>query len=85
MRCRRCKAQSSRTKLQCAKSALQGKTVCVHHGGYSADLRSKEDKNRIRDAHLKNDEEILEVKAERSIGSYCNMFFKELKPQGRPP
>ena len=94
--CRRCKAKSSRTKLQCAKPALKSKAVCGHHGGYSTGPKSKEGKERIRAAHLKHGEETLEAKTERSekslmfrhltdIGNYCNMFYKQLKTRGRPP
>lgn len=96
IRCRRCKAQSSRTKLQCSKPALKGKTVCQFHGGLSAGPRSKEGKDRIRAAHWKHGNETLEAKAERStksamfryltdIGNHCDMFYKQLKPRGRPP
>jgi len=96
IRCRRCKAQSSRTKLQCAKPALKGKVVCGHHGGYSTGPKSKEGKDRIRATHLKHGKETLEAKAERSaksvmfryladIGNYCEMFYKEIKTRGRPP
>jgi hypothetical protein len=94
--CRRCKAQSSRTKLQCSKPALKGKAVCGHHGGYSTGPRSKEGKDRIRAAHFKHGGETLEAKAERNtkslmfryltdIGNHCNMFYKQLKTRGRPP
>lgn len=96
IRCRRCKAQSSRTKLQCSKPALKGKAVCGHHGGLSTGPRSKEGKDRIRAAHLKHGDETLEAKSERSaksvvfryltdIGNYCDMFYKKLKTRGRPP
>jgi hypothetical protein len=96
IRCRRCKAQSSRTKLQCAKPALKGKAVCGHHGGNSTGPRSKEGKDRIRAAHLTHGGETLEAKAERSaksvmfryltdIGNYCDMFYKQIKTRGRPP
>jgi len=96
IRCRRCKAQSSRTKLQCAKPALKGKAVCGHHGGHSTGPRTKEGKDRIRAAHLKHGEETQEAKAERSeksmmfrylteIGNHCEMFYKEIKTRGRPP
>lgn len=96
IRCRRCKAQSSRTKLQCAKPALKGKAVCSHHGGLSTGPRSQKGKNRIRAAHLKHGQETLEAKAERSakslmfryindIGNHCNLFFKQIKVRGRPP
>lgn len=33
--CRRCQAHSKRTKLQCGKPALKGKSVCQFHGGLS--------------------------------------------------
>jgi len=94
--CRRCKAQSSRTKLQCAKPALKGKVVCQFHGGLSTGPKTKEGKQRIQAAHLKHGNETLEAKAERSsksvmfryltdLGNHCNMFYKQLKPRGRPP
>lgn len=96
IRCRRCKAQSSRTKLQCAKPALRGKAVCGHHGGLSTGPRSKEGKDRIRAAHWKHGDETLEAKAERSakslmfrylndIGNHCGMFYRQIKALGRPP
>lgn len=96
IRCRRCKAQSSRTKLQCGKPALKGKVVCGHHGGYSTGPRSKEGKDRIRAAHFKHGDETLEAKAERSaksvmfryltdVGNYCDLFYGQIKTRGRPP
>ena len=96
IRCRRCKARSSRTKLQCAKPALKSKMVCGHHGGYSTGPRTKEGKDRIRAAHLKHGQETQEARAERSeksvmfryltdLGNHCNLFYKEIKPLGRPP
>jgi len=63
--CRRCKARSSRTKLQCSKPALKGKAVCGHHGGYSTGPKTKEGKDRIRAAHWKDGNETIEAKAER--------------------
>ena len=94
--CRRCKAQSSRAKLQCGKPALKGKAVCGHHGGLSTGPKSQKGKNRIRAAHLKHGEETLEAKAERSakslmfryltdLGNHCNLFYKQLRTRGRPP
>ena len=32
----RCQALSKRSKLQCGKAALKGKSVCMFHGGKSA-------------------------------------------------
>ena len=96
IRCRRCKARSSRTKLQCAKPALKSKMVCGHHGGYSTGPRTKEGKDRIRAAHLKHGQETQETRAERNkksvmfryltdLGNYCELFYKPLNPLGRPP
>ena len=94
--CRRCKARSSRTKLQCAKPALKGKVVCGHHGGYSTGPRTKEGKERIRAAHLKHGQETQEARAERSakslmfkylldLGNHTDLFYKQIKVRGRPP
>lgn len=96
IRCRRCKAQSSRTKLQCAKPALKGKVVCGHHGGYSTGPKTQEGKQRIRAAHIKHGQETLEAKTERSkksvmfryltdIGNHVGLFYTQLKTRGRPP
>ena len=96
IRCRRCKARSSRTKLQCAKPALKGKAVCGHHGGYSTGPRTKEGKERIRTAHLKHGQETQEARAERSakslmfkylldLGNHTDLFYKQIKVRGRPP
>lgn len=94
--CRRCKAQSSRTKLQCFKPALKGKAVCQFHGGKSTGPKTQAGKDRIRATHLKHGQETKEAKAERSaksvmfryladIGNYCNMFYKQINTLGRPP
>ena len=96
IRCQRCKAQSSRTKLQCSKPALKGKAVCGHHGGLSTGPKTKAGKDRIRAVHFKHGEETLEARAVRSeksvmfryltdIGNHCNLFYKPLKTRGRPP
>jgi len=93
--CRRCKAQSSRTKLQCAKPALKGKVVCQFHGGLSTGPKTKEGKQRIQAAHLKHGNETLEAKAVRSkkskmflylrdIGDSINLFSGS-KTKGRKP
>lgn len=96
IRCRRCKAQSSRTKLQCAKPSLKGKTVCGHHGGYSTGPKTQEGKDRIRAVHWRHGEETLEARAERikksimfryltDIGNHVGLFYTQLKTRGRPP
>ena len=93
--CRRCKAQSSRKKLQCMKPALKGKAVCGHHGGLSTGPKTKEGIERIRFAHLKHGEYTLEAKAERSekslmfsylelIGHHVGLFDGPNTP-GRKP
>ena len=37
IRAPRCQALSKRSKLQCGKAALKGKSVCMFHGGKSTD------------------------------------------------
>jgi len=78
IRCRRCKAQSSRTKLQCSKPALKGKAVCQFHGGYSTGPKTKAGKDRIRAAHFKHGNETLEAKAERSAKSAMFFYLRDL-------
>jgi hypothetical protein len=96
IRCRRCKARSSRTKIQCAKPALKSKVVCGHHGGYSTGPRTKEGKERIRATHLKHGQETQEARAERNkksvmlrylndIGNHVELFYRQIKTRGRPP
>lgn len=52
--CRRCKASSVRTKMQCGRPAIKGKSVCQFHGGRSTGPKSKESKNRLRTLNLKD-------------------------------
>ena len=96
IRCRRCKAQSSRTKLQCSKPALKGKAVCQFHGGLSTGPKTQAGKDRIRAAHWKHGQETKGAKAERNekslmfrylidLGNHCYLFYKQLKTRGRPP
>jgi hypothetical protein len=52
--CRRCKASSVRTKQQCSRPALKGKSVCQFHGGRSTGPKNEETKNRLRTLNLKD-------------------------------
>ena len=92
IRCRRFKAQSSRTKLQCPKPALKGKAFCGHHGGSSTGPKTMEGKDHIRVAHLKHGDTTLEAKIERSeksamfryltdIGNHCSCYTINLRPE----
>lgn len=78
IRCRRCKAQSSRTKLQCSKPALKGKAVCQFHGGKSTGPKTQEGKDAIRQAHWKHGNETKEAKAQRSQKSLMFLMLEEL-------
>lgn len=49
--CRRCNAQSKRTRMQCGAPAMQGKSKCRFHGGLSTGPLSAE--GRARCAHAK--------------------------------
>jgi len=95
IRCRRCKAQSSRTKLQCSKPALKGKSVCQFHGGRSTGPKTKEGKRRIRDAHWVHGEATLEARQNHreasariamleQLGWHLKMF-RGNKTRGRKP
>ena len=78
-RCRRCKAQSSRSKLQCAKPAIGGKAVCGHHGGYSTGPKTQEGLERIRAAQWKHGEETEVAKAEPSTKSALFKYLLNLE------
>jgi hypothetical protein len=52
--CRRCKASSARTKQQCGRPAIQGKSVCQFHGGRSTGPKSEKNKNRLRTLNFKD-------------------------------
>lgn len=78
IKCKRCKARSSRTKLQCAKPALKDKAVCGHHGGLSSGPKSKEGIQRIRDAHWKHGNETKEARAERSAKSLQFLMLEKI-------
>ena len=54
IRCLRCTAQSSRTKMQCGKPAMKSSRSqkCTHHGGRSTGPRTAEGKQRLLEAHL---------------------------------
>ena len=79
IKCHRCQARSSRTKLQCAKPALKSKAVCGHHGGLSTGPKTREGIERIRDAHWKHGNETKEVKANRRAKS---LMFQRLEEIG---
>ena len=57
IRCLRCTAQSTRTKLQCCRPALKTSTKqkCQFHGGgLSSGRQTEEGRNRIAKAHFKH-------------------------------
>jgi hypothetical protein len=97
IKCKRCQARSSLTKIQCFKPALKGKAVCGHHGGLSTGPKTREGIQRIKDAHLKHGNETKEARAERSakslqflmlekIGWHIGMFAEgSTKFRGRKP
>ena len=78
IKCRRCKAQSSRTKLQCSKPALKGKVVCGHHGGYSTGPKTKEGKDAIRRAHWKDGESTQEAREKQSARNLMFCYLDDL-------
>jgi hypothetical protein len=96
IKCKRCQARSSRKKQQCGKPAIHLKNVCNTHGGLSTGPKTAEGIKRIQNARWKHGNETNESRAERSaksvmfrylidLGNHCNLFYKQLKPLGRPP
>ena len=71
IRCLRCTAQSSRTKKQCGKPAMNSSTTqkCTHHGGRSTGPRTAAGKQRLIEAHLLHGERTKTAKAEYSKDS----------------
>ena len=60
--CARCQATSKRSKLQCGRPALRGKTVCDFHGGKSTGAKTEEGRKVARQAHIKSGEYTQECK-----------------------
>ena len=79
IKCHRCQARSSRTKLQCGRPSLKNKKVCSTHGGLSTGPKSKEGIQRIKDAHWKHGNETKESRAERRRMS---LMFQRLEEIG---
>jgi hypothetical protein len=52
--CLQCQAKSKRTKLQCGKPALKGKSVCQFHGGLSTGPKTEVGKARHKAAVTKS-------------------------------
>jgi len=72
IRCARCTAQSSRTKLQCGRPALKtSKTQkCQFHGGgQTSGKQTEEGRSRIAAAHYKHGESTKAARAEYSKAS----------------
>ena len=78
IKCRRCKAQSSRTKLQCSKPALKDKAVCGHHGGNSTGPKTQEGKDAIRRAHWKDGESTNQAREKQSAKSLMFCYLDDL-------
>ena len=71
IRCLRCTAQSSRTKKQCGKPAMNSSATqkCTHHGGRSTGPRTAGGKQRLQQAHLLHGEHTKTARAEYSKDS----------------
>jgi hypothetical protein len=71
IRCARCVARSTRTKLQCGRPALKtSKTqVCQFHGGRGSGPKTEAGRSRIAAAHYKHGESSKAARAEYSKAS----------------
>ena len=74
--CNRCQATSKRTKLQCGRPALKGKSVCNFHGGRSTGPKTPEGKERSRQAHIKSGEYTQESR-QRHNRALLNLAYME--------
>ena len=75
----RCQALSKRSKLQCKKAALNGKRVCMFHGGKSTGPITLEGKRRCAEAktiHGRETRAIRTVRAEKL--AELKFYFKLL-------
>ena len=87
IRCLRCTAQSSRTKMQCGKPAMKSSRSqkCTHHGGRSTGPRTAEGKQRLLEAHHLHGERTNTSRAEYSKDSAkLSMLEDCLLLLGRP-
>ena len=91
---RQCKAISRRSKSRCLNPAAYKCSTCRYHG--ATPLHSRRNVKGEAHPQYTNGMYTKEAKAERSeksvmfrylndLGNYCSMFYKELKPLGRPP
>ena len=93
IRCLRCTARSKRTKLQCARPALNvSKTQkCQVHGGRGSGPKTAEGKARIGAAHLVHGNETTQIRLERSEASLRLaqledlMYVLKMTSAGRTP
>jgi hypothetical protein len=71
IRCARCTALSSRTKLQCGRPALTTSNTqkCQFHGGRGSGPKTEEGRSRIAAAHYKHGESSKAARAEYSKAS----------------
>jgi len=71
IRCKRCTAKSTRTKLQCGRPALKSSKTqkCQFHGGRGSGPKTEEGRSRIAAAHYKNGESTKAARAEYSRAS----------------
>ena len=72
IRCARCTAQSTRTKLQCCRPALKSSKTqkCQFHGGgLTSGKQTQEGRQRIAAAHYKHGESTKAARAEYSNAS----------------
>lgn len=81
IKCHRCQARSSRTKLQCGRPSLKVSRThkCKWHGGLSTGPRTEEGIKRIQNAHWKHGNETKEARAERRRKS---LMFQRLEEIG---
>lgn len=81
IKCHRCQARSSRTKIQCGRPSLKvsRSQKCKWHGGLSTGPRTLEGIKRIQNAHWKHGNDSKKARTERSAKS---LMFQRLEEIG---
>ena len=67
--CNQCQAMSKRSRQRCKAPAMNGKAVCLTHGGLSTGPKTEAGRQRCAQAKTIHGRETREARTERSLGS----------------
>lgn len=88
----RCQVTSKRSKQRCNNPAAYGCTSCRMHGAHKSRNVLKGvghpnyiNGNRTKDSQAELAQKALVLRYLIDIGNHVKLFYKDLKPAGRPP